>query len=55
MGTVVLEKLIITQLVKKFPTFYGIWRFITMFPRTCYWFLFWSSWIQSTPSHHNSL
>jgi hypothetical protein len=29
--TVLLEKLIVTQLVKKFPAFYGIRRFITVF------------------------
>jgi hypothetical protein len=34
-----LEKLIVTQLVKKFPTFYGFHRFITMF----------------TTAHHRSL
>jgi hypothetical protein len=28
---VLLEKLIVTQLVKKFPTFYGNRRFITVF------------------------
>jgi hypothetical protein len=27
----VLEKLMVTQLVKKFPAFYGIRRFITVF------------------------
>jgi len=30
---VFLEKVIITQLVKKFPAFYGTWRFITLFTR----------------------
>jgi len=30
---VLLEKLIIPQLVKKFPASYGIWRFITIFTR----------------------
>jgi len=28
---VLLEKLIVTQLTKKFPAFYGIQRFITLF------------------------
>jgi hypothetical protein len=31
MNRVLLEKLLVTQLVKKFPTFYGIHRFITVF------------------------
>jgi len=30
---VLLEKLTVTQLVKKLPIFYGTWRFITMFTR----------------------
>jgi hypothetical protein len=33
----VLEKLITTQQLKKFPTFYGTQRFITMFIRACNW------------------
>jgi hypothetical protein len=35
---VLLEKLIITQLAKKFPAFYGTQRFITIFTRIhhCY-------------------
>jgi hypothetical protein len=28
-----LEKLIVTQLVKKYPVFYGIRRFVTVFTR----------------------
>jgi len=35
----VLEKLIVNQLVKKFPTFCGTRRFITMFTRAFHWFL----------------
>jgi hypothetical protein len=31
-----LEKLVVTQLVKKFPAFYGTQRFITTFTRTPY-------------------
>jgi hypothetical protein len=39
----VLEKLIVAQLVKTFPTFYGILKFITVFTRLrhcalSYWF-----------------
>jgi hypothetical protein len=30
--TVLLEKLTITQLVKKYSPFYGTWKFITVFP-----------------------
>jgi hypothetical protein len=29
----ILEKLTVSQLVKKFPAFYGTWRFITAFTR----------------------
>jgi hypothetical protein len=32
----VLEKLIVVQLVKKFLTFHGTRRFITVFTRTCH-------------------
>jgi hypothetical protein len=52
---VFLEKLIVTQLVKKFPTFYGTQRFITEFTRACHWSLSQVRWIQSTPSHPVSL
>jgi hypothetical protein len=34
---VLLEKLIIAQLVKKFPTFHVIQWFITVFRKTCHW------------------
>jgi len=47
----VLEKLTVTQLGKKYPTIYGIWRFITLFTRFCHWSLSWTRWIQSTHSH----
>jgi len=33
------EKLIVMQLVKKFPAFYGTEMFITMFIRACHWSL----------------
>jgi hypothetical protein len=48
---VLFEKLVVTHLVKKFPIFCGIWGFITLFTRDCQWILFWSKWIQFTPSH----
>jgi hypothetical protein len=32
-------KLIVTQLVKKFPAFYGTQRFITVFTTACHWSL----------------
>jgi hypothetical protein len=35
-----LEKLPIVQPLKKFPAFYGIWRFITVFTRALHWSLF---------------
>jgi len=47
---VLLEKPIVTQLVKKFPALYGTWRFITMFTRAHHWSLSWARCIQSTPS-----
>jgi hypothetical protein len=47
---VLLEKLAVTQLVKKFPPFYENWRFITMFMGACQWCLSWVTWIQSTYS-----
>lgn len=42
------QKLIVTQLLKKLPAFYGIWRFITML-WTHHWTL---SWIKSSLCHH---
>jgi len=46
----VLEKVIVTQPVKKFPTFFGMQRFITMFTRSCHWSLSWARCIQCTTS-----
>jgi len=37
--------------VKKFPSFYGFQRFITVFTRAHHLFLSWVRCIQSTPSH----
>jgi len=37
---VFLEKLTVTQLLKKFLAFSRIWRFITMFTKACHWSLF---------------
>jgi hypothetical protein len=51
----VLEKLMSTQLVKKFPEFYGILKFIAVFKRAFHWFLSYGRCIQSTPSHPISL
>jgi hypothetical protein len=48
---VLLEKLIVTHLVRNFPAFYGTQRFITVFTRAHHWSLFWSRWIQFTPYH----
>jgi len=33
------EKLVVTQLVKKLPTFYGNLRFIALFTRSYHWSL----------------
>jgi hypothetical protein len=48
---VLLEKLMVTQLVNKFQTFYGTQRFITMFTRICHQSLLCARWIQSTSSN----
>ena len=52
--TVLLEKLIGLQLVKKFPAFYGTWRFITALTSVRHLSLFWASPIQSTYPHPTS-
>jgi hypothetical protein len=43
--------MIVTQLIKKLPTFYGIWGLIIVFKRTCHWTLPWARQIQSMSSH----
>jgi len=43
------------QLVKKFPAFYGIWRFVTVFTRSHHLSLSWARRIQSINVHHISL
>jgi hypothetical protein len=48
---VLVEKLIVAQLVKKFTAYYGTPSFITVFTRNRHWSLSWARWIQSTPSH----
>jgi len=45
----------ITQLVKKFPAFYGIRRFITMFTRANHLSLSRARWTQPVPPHPISL
>ena len=51
---VLLEKLRGPQLVKRFPAFYGTWRFITEFTNSRHLSLSWASSIQSMPSHPTS-
>ena len=51
---VLLEKLIILWLVKKFPAFYGTQRFITKFSSARHLSLSWASLIQSVPPHPTS-
>ena len=51
---VLLEKLTGSQLVKKFPTFYGIRRFITAFTCVSHLSLFWASSIQAILPHPTS-
>jgi hypothetical protein len=41
-----------SQLVRKFPIFYGTRTFITLFPRAHHWSLSSAKWIQSTPSYY---
>ena len=51
---VILEKLIVSQLVKKFPAFYGTRRFITAYTSACHLYLSWASSIQSITPHPTS-
>ena len=44
----VYEKVIIPELVNIFPTFYGIWSFVTVFTRACNFSLSSARWIQYT-------
>ena len=53
-GRVLLEKLTDSQLVKKFPLFYGARRFITAFTSARHLSLSWASSIQSIPSRPTS-
>jgi hypothetical protein len=53
-STVLLEKLTGSQLVKKFPGFYGTRKFITAFTSTRHLSLSWARSIQSIPSHPTS-
>jgi len=50
-----MEKLTVTQLVKKFPSFYVVQRLITVFTTVHDQSLSWARWIRSTPSHPISL
>jgi len=50
-----LDKQIVTQIIKKFPARYGNWIFIPMFITACHWSLSWARWIQSSSSHPSSL
>jgi len=51
---VLLEKLTSSQLVKKFPAFYGTWRFVTALTSAHHLSLSWTSLIQSIPPHPTS-
>ena len=53
-AAVLLEKLTVSQPVKKFPTFYGTRRFITAFTSARHLSLSWASSIQSMPLHPTS-
>jgi len=45
------EKLKVPQLIKKFPAFHGIQRFITVVTAVRHWSLSWARCIQQTSSH----
>ena len=49
---VILDKLTPSQIVKKFPTFYGTRRLTTTFTSACYPSLSWARSIQSMPPSH---
>ena len=51
---VLLEKLLVSQLVKKFHPFYGTRKFITAITTARHLSLFWASSIQSIPPHPTS-
>jgi hypothetical protein len=51
---VLLENLTVPKPVKKFPTFYGTWKFITAFTNARHLSLSWAITIQSTPRHQTS-
>jgi hypothetical protein len=48
MDTILLEKLIVSELVNKFPTFYGTQMFITAFTRAHHLSVAGTKWVQST-------
>jgi hypothetical protein len=50
-----LEKPSVMQLLKNFPTYYGTWRFITVFTRALHRSLSWARQIQFIPLHRISL
>jgi hypothetical protein len=49
------EKLLVVQILKNFPTFYGTRRFITVLIRASHWSVSWARWIQSILPHPISL
>jgi len=51
---VLLQNLTGPQVLKKFPTFYGTWRFITAFTSAYHLSLSWARSIQSMPQHITS-
>jgi hypothetical protein len=53
-STVLLVKLTVLQLVKKFAEFYGTWKFITVFTSYSHMSISWASLIQSIPPHRTS-
>jgi len=54
-GMVLLQNISLSLPIKKFPTFYGTYRFTTVFAEAHDLPLPWARWIQSTKSHPISL
>jgi hypothetical protein len=52
---ILLEKLMVTQVVKKFVIFYGTRMLIIVLTAARYLALFWTGWNQSTPTRSTSL
>jgi hypothetical protein len=52
---VLLEKSLVAQLLKNYPTSYATQKFNAFFTKARHWSLSWAGWLYSTPSHPISL